>query len=433
MRYRLSEIPLLLRTPVGRLQVRYGIHYRSWPLLSRLAALHRRSLVRGTRVVAIVGTYGKSTTTRAAAAALNAPLRPDYSYNAWSGVALSVLAVRRGQRHAIIEVGIDNTGQMAGYARLVRPDIVVVTSIGSEHHRSLGTLEVTRHEKAEMVRVLPAGGTAVLNGDDPNVLWMRSQTRARTVTFGFGEGNDVRATDVRLDWPHGTRFTLHAGGQMREMSVRLLGRHMVYPVLAAAAVALAEGRPLDQFLPPLQDLPPTPGRLEPMALPNGAWLLRDDTKSGLETIEAAVDVLADVPGRCLVALGEINEAPGRQGAVYQQIGRRIAGVVSCGIVVATEKSRRSYTAGAASAGVDRSVFLHAGHSVRGAAALLRERLQPGDVVLIKGRAEQRMARIALSLLGRDVRCDIVHCRVRGCDCADCPMLERGWGNARRFT
>jgi UDP-N-acetylmuramoyl-tripeptide--D-alanyl-D-alanine ligase len=316
---------------------------------------------------------------------------------------------------------------MAPYARVLRPDIVVVTSIGSEHHRSLGTLESTRTEKAEMARALSPSGIAVLNGDDPNVLWMRSQTNARIVTFGFGEANDVRASNVRLDWPHGTRFQLHVDGETREMTVRLLGRHMLLPILAAVAVARAEGLPLDTILPPLQQLAPTRGRLEPIALPNDIWIIRDDDKSALETVHTALDMFAQIPAkRRLIVIGDVSEPTGSQGPIYLNIGERLAKIVSLVVSIGTDKNRRCYMGGVERGGLNRSAVLYAGHSALRAVEILRQQLQPGDVVLLKGRYEQHLERIALSLMGRNVQCDIKLCRIKRSVCADCPMLERGW-------
>ena len=162
------------------MRLRAGIKGEAWPVLRRVASLYRRTLVRNTCVVAVVGSFGKSTTMRAVTAALGRKIHPRAELNAKSEVALAVLRIRRSDRHAVIEVGIDAPGKTLGYARVVRPNVTVATSVGSEHNRSLKTLEVTRSEKAEMVRILPASGLAVLNGDDPNVMWMQSQTRARS-------------------------------------------------------------------------------------------------------------------------------------------------------------------------------------------------------------------------------------------------------------
>jgi UDP-N-acetylmuramoyl-tripeptide--D-alanyl-D-alanine ligase len=397
--------------------------------MRRIASVYRSSIARRTRVVAVVGSYGKSTTSRAVSVALGREARPRIERNAFSYVAGAVLGIRPGARHAVIEVGIGGRGQMAGYARMLRPDIVVVTAIGSEHNRSLGTLEVTRHEKAEMVRALPSSGLAVLNGDDPNVRWMAGQTRARVVTCGLGEDNDILASDVALDWPHGTRFTLHAGGETRPIAMRLLGRHLVYPTLAAVTVALAEGLALDDVLARLAALPQTPGRLEVVALPNGAYLLRDDFKSSLETIDAALDLLAEIPAqRRVVVLGEVSEPPGSQGPIYRRLGERVGQVATRAIFVGGNFQR--YAAGATRGGLRRADLVDVGTSVQAAVEAVRADLAPGDVVLIKGRDTQRLDRVALALAGRQVRCQITFCDVKVRRCERCPMLERGWEGHR---
>jgi UDP-N-acetylmuramyl pentapeptide synthase len=429
MRFRLRDVPEMLCTPAGRLHIRHGIAYRLWPLLSRAARLYRRTVVRHTRVIAVAGSFGKSTTTRAVTAALGAPLHRATLFNSWQWIAFAVLRIRPGQRYAVIETGISDRGQMKGYARTVRPDLVVMTAVGSEHHRSLGTLEVTRAEKSWMLQVLPASGAAVLNGDDPNVMWMKEKTRARTVTFGFGDACDVRAADVRLDWPRGTRFHLSAFGEERDVTVRLIGRHMIYPVLAAIAVAGLEGFALDQTLARLRDLPPTRGRMDPVALPNGVTVLRDDFKSSLETVHTALDVLAQVPrARRIALLGAVSEPPGIQRQVYQALGERVAGIASHLVVFNHEFA--PYWSGARRAGMPKTSVVNAGRTVQDAAAALTQLLLPGDVLLIKGRAPEKLDRVRLILEGRKVRCDIRYCSFRTLDCVDCPMLERGWGRHR---
>ena len=431
MRYHLSDIPFLLRTSAGRRQIIQGLRHRSLPVLARLAALHRRVFARRTRVIAVVGSFGKTTTTRATAVALNLPLDPRLSANALSSVALTMLRTGPWQRYSVIEAGIDNVGQMDTFSRMIRPDIAIVTSIGSEHHRSLKTLEVTRAEKARMIAAMPEESLAVLGGDDPHVRWMKTQTRARVVTFGLDEGNDVRATGIELDWPGGTRFRLHVAGETHAATVRLVGPYMVYPILAAVAVARAEGRALGPLLASLARLPPTPGRMCPIALPNGAWLLDDAFKSTLETVHAALDVFSRIPAsRRLVVMGEVSEPPGSQGPIYREIGRRIAGMADVAVFLGSNFQR--YAAGARRAGMASSDLRDAGRSARKAAEILRDEIRPGDVALIKGRDTQRLERIVLSLLGRSVGCDVDACHVKVLPCGDCPMLEKGWTPGRRL-
>ncbi len=429
MRYHWRDIPALLRTPTGRLQLVFSFWYKSWPILSRLARLYRCTVVRNTRIVAVVGSFGKSTTTRALLAALGLYVHPNLG-STWNFKARAILRIRPGDRHAVIEVGIDGPGQMAAFASIIRPNVAVVTSIGSEHIRELGTLEATRAEKSEMVRILSTSGIAVLNGDDPNVLWMKSQTHARVITFGANKTNDVYASDITLDWPNGTRFKLHIDGETRNLRIRLIGKHMVYLILAAVAVSIAEGFTLDQVIPALEALPPTPGRMEPIKLANGATILRDDFKAGLETIEVALDLLSEIPTqRRITVLGELSELQGSRGMIYRPIGERVAKAGSYALFLGGKRNYRHFRAGAIRGGLRRTAIINARRSVFRATEILRNSLKPGDVVLIKGRDTQRLERITLALAGRKVRCSINFCdeKIR---CEHCPMLERGWNGSK---
>jgi UDP-N-acetylmuramoyl-tripeptide--D-alanyl-D-alanine ligase len=430
MRRSWKQIPVLIRTPLGRLRLWSGVNDLFWPILLQLASFYRQTLARKTRVIAVVGSFGKSTTMRAVTVALGRNIHPRSEFNARNAVAKAVLRIRPNERHAVIEVGIDKPGQMATYASLVRPNITVVTSIGSEHNRSLKTLEGTRSEKAEMVRRLPRSGLAVLNGDDSNVLWMQSQTHARVITFGFGNANDVRASDVAVDWPNGTRFTLHTAGETRTLRTRLVGKHMVYPVLAAVAVSLAEGFTFEEIIPRLEALPPTPRRLEMARLANGAIVLRDEFKSALETIDAALDALAEIPARRrMVVMGHITEPPPRQGPIYRRLGEQVAHIACRAIFVGDSGVWDPFARGIRRAGMPRGALINAGNNVLKAIEALRQDFGPGDVVLVKGRDTQRLERVALALMGHTVRCDIGFC-VAKVRCEKCPMLERGWNGIR---
>lgn len=424
MKYTPRELFGLLGSPIGRHQFLDGIRYRAFPLYAAAARLHRARLPASTRFVAVVGSFGKTTTSRALRAALGQDPQAHVAANSWSRIAQRVLAARARDAHVVIEAGIAGLGEMARYAAVIRPDVTVVTAVGSEHHRSLGTLDDTRNEKADMVRALRPAGLAVLNGDDPNVLWMRGETGARVLTFGLGDGNDVRGGDLRLDWPHGMELTIEAGGASARLRVPLFGEKMAYPLLAATAVALDAGRSLDDVAQDLARLPPTPGRMQPAPLPGGVWLLRDEYKSAPETVHAALDALATIPARRrVVVMGDVSEPVGPQGPVYREIGARLAEIAD--LVVVTSAKFQPIAAGARRAGIAPDAILDAGRAVHEVVALLRRVLAPGDVVLLKGRDTQHLERIYLALAGREVRCRLVFCDVR-LRCDRCPMLARGW-------
>jgi UDP-N-acetylmuramyl pentapeptide synthase len=427
---RLRRFRQLLATGVGRTELWFAALNKAWPLLAPVAAAHRRLLGRHTRLVVVVGSFGKTTTTRCIAAALGLPRR-ELRDNCRSHLAMAALLRTGFRRHAVLEVGIDHPGQMAEYARVLRPDVVVVTSIGSEHGRSLGKLQGTVREKSKMVAALRPDGLAVLNGDDPNVLAMRDATPARAVTYGLGQACEVRGSGVALGWPRGTRFLVEAGDERLEIASRLLGERAVYPALAALAVAQAMGVPLAAAAARLATVKPAPGRLQPVPLPGGATLIRDEFKSAEETIHAALDLLATVPaGRRIVVLGDVNEPRGSEGPIYRAIGARVAAIAEVAVLVG-RKATSGYSAGAVARGMPRSAVHKTGHDTAAAAELLRGLLQPGDVVLIEGRGDQRLERVALALTGRAVRCDRTSCHFLKTRCDTCSLL--GCADAARRT
>jgi len=398
-----------------------------WPALRALGGFYRRTFLRRTRIVAVVGSFGKTTTTKAVATVLGVPEHPMVGGNASSSVPVTLLHIGPGRRHWVMEIGIDGPGQMARHAWTVRPDVVVATSIGSEHNRSLGTLEATRAEKLEMVKALSSFGTAVLNGDDPHVRWMAERAPGRVITFGFGPENDVRATDVAIDWPCGTRFNLHVQGATHSVRMRLIGWPPVYAILAAVAVALAEGQSVPGVLPALEALGPTPNRLEPFLLPSRATVLDDTYKGTYETFDAALDVLAQISAQRKIALiGQVDEAPGPSGPVYRHIGERVGRLCSRVLFLGTSKNLRALRSGARRAGLADHHLLYAGRDVLKAVRAVRDCLDAGDVLLVKGRYSQRLMRVVLALTGKQVRCNLDECHARHMGCTRCPMLTKGW-------
>lgn len=432
MRYRWRDIPALVRTPLGRKQACHGLLVRTTPVFVLGATLYRRLFIRKTNITAVVGSFGKTTTTRCLLSCLGVPAHKKVGGNSGISLAANILRIRPAAKHAVIEVGVARRGQMLRSVTMVRPDIAVVTSIGSEHNRSFGNLEVARDEKAHMVRALDRTGLAVLNGDDPNVLWMMGQTKAAVKTFGFGADNHFRASDVKLNWPTGTYFKIHAGNDTFNVLSPFFGRHMIYPVLAAAVVADHRGLNLNHCFERLTGLKPSGGRLEPVPLDNGAIVLRDDFKCAAETIVAALDLVNEIPAkRKIVVQGEVNEPYGNQDRIYNEVGERIGQIASKAFFLCSSKSFKRYARGAKSSGMSKDCLYNAGtNGLSDLIELIRLELEPGDVLLVKGRNAQRLERLLFALQGRRVNCDLGVCDAKSTSCDSCPMLGQGWSGKK---
>jgi UDP-N-acetylmuramyl pentapeptide synthase len=398
------------------------------PLIRLGSIAYRRSLLRKTRFAVAVGSYGKTTTARALSLALTETIHPHLQNNARAWPYLAILRTLPGSHYAVAEVGISKPGDMKPYAQAISPQIVVVTSIGSEHHSSLGTLENTRSEKARMVEALGKNGVAVLNGDDPHVLWMKTRTEARVVTFGRGADCDVRVLESQTSWPKGTQLRVLCGDEEVEVHTRLLGDLPQNAVVAALAVAWVEGLSLTETAGRLAGLAPMRSRLELVELAGGAHLIRDEVKSSYETMETALDILEQIPAqRRICVFGQISEPPGSQGPLYRELGQRIADIAAVAMFVADKSTAQRYKSGATRAGMSSEAIIHVDQDVQEATRLLEEMIEPGDVVLIKGRDNQHLHRISLALMGREVGCAVKVCRLKLVDCDFCSRLESGWG------
>ncbi|MGD9675879.1 MAG: Mur ligase family protein [Candidatus Bipolaricaulia bacterium] len=413
-----------LWTPQGRQRLRVSLYTKVEPVLHAAAWGYRRAVARGTRVVAVTGTFGKTTTTRAVGAALGLPLTGITGHNSPAAHAAAVLRMRPWHRYMVFEVAASRPGQVARSVRVLRPNVAVVTCIGSEHLTSYGSLEVTRAEKAVAVRALPLSGTAILNGDDPNVLWMKDCTRARVITFGLDAANEVRAADVAPVGLSGTRFTVHVAGATREVYSRLVGRPMIYCMLAAIAVGHAEGLELDAVVSAIETLTSTQNRLQLISHKSGAVLLLDAYKGAVETIHAALDAVGELPARRkIVVLGDVEEPPASQGPIYREVGTHAARVADRVFFLGGKKNFARLRAGTAAAGLARQELFNIRGEPRHVAKILASELGPDDLVLIKGRSTEHLERIVLELTGRGVDCVLRLCRRRH-DCATCPLRGR---------
>lgn len=396
----------------------------SGPLLA-LAWLCRCTVGRRAQVIAVVGSYGKTTTTRAIRALIGLPPSAwvDANANCFSLVGLALLRGMLESRIVVVKVGTARPGQMARYAWAIRPSIVVVTCIGLEHVQSFRDIEHLRDEEAEIVRRLPATATAVLNADDPRVAAMATETRAQVLTFGSGKDADVVGSDVVLDWPHGTSLNVSVAGRTVAVRTRLIGKGMANCILAAVGTAVVADIPVERALAALAALSPTPGRLQPLPLPGGAFVLRDDYKSTVDTVIAALDVLGRLPARRrIVVLGDLDMPPAPERVWYRSIGEQVAGVADEVLFVGTKHEK--YRSGLRRSG-RAPARVHAVRTTAEAAIHLASRLRAGDVVLVKGRETQRLTRVILALSGRSVGCTVESCRMHLTFCDRCPLLSDG--------
>jgi alanine racemase len=289
----------------------------------------------------------------------------------------------------------DSFGEIEYLSRMTAPRLGVVTSVDHTHLEYFGSLDNIAEEKAKLVEALPMSGYAILNYDDARVRGMKCRTKACVVTYGTGEGADIRATDVKTG-ADGTRFRVHHEGTGFEAIVPLLGRHSVYTALAAAAVGVVYDMSWDEILAALAALQPVRGRLNPLAGINSSLVLDDTFSASPASTMAALDALAELKGgRKIAILGDMWRLGAYEEEGHREVGRRAAEVVD--YLVTKGERARLIASEAQKVGLDRDrvfVTYRADDAVRSIA----DEIQPGDVVLVKGDVEARMEQVTEGLL-----------------------------------
>src|SRR5450755_4389435 len=250
----------------------------------------------GKTAIGVTGSMGKTTTkeTMAHLLALRYRVhRTKGNFNNHFGLPLGLLTLEPEYDLAVVEMGMSHAGEIAALARIAQPNQAVVTNVAPVHLESFDSIAGIARAKYELIEALPQGGTAVLNADDEYVCQFGRDFKGKVVMFGLKTTADVRAENVEILGAEGTRFDLvsRAGSEDRQaVHSPLLGKHNVYNVLAAAAVALEHGITPSEIAAALPSLAPADKRGQVVQLGN-ITVLYDCYNSSPKALVAAVDTL----------------------------------------------------------------------------------------------------------------------------------------------
>ncbi len=373
--------------------------------LQRLARELLRRLPELT-VVALTGSQGKTTTKDVLATVLPAggpTVATAGSFNNELGLPLTVLRADAGTRFLVLEMGARGIGHIAELCRIAPPQVSLVLNVGKAHLGEFGTQQDIATAKGELVEALPpadGGGLAVLNGDDPLVAAMARRTSARVLTFGRGEGSQVRLSDVRVGPDGCPSFSLAYAGREAPVRLRLLGAHMAANAAAAAAVALGLGLDLDTVAARLGEVSAlSRWRMELHERPDGSAVLNDAYNANPDSMAAALQALVALAqgrgARPVAVLGEMLELGESSEEEHRAVGR-LAGELGVAQVVGVGPAAAAIVDGARETSEEDPVQVEDNTA---AVAWLRAHTGPGDVVLVKASRGARLDEVADALLG----------------------------------
>ena len=345
-----------------------------------LARFHRRRF--SIPVIAVTGSVGKTSTRSMIAAVLSQKyrvLQTEKNFNNEIGLPKTLLQLTPEHEACVVEMGMRGLGQIAELAAIAEPDIGVVTNVGKSHIELLGSQDNIARAKSELVRALSEDGVAILNQDDSYVAAMADLCRGKVVGYGIESNAAIRASRVVCS-EKGLRFACRCFDQVMDIHMPLIGSHNVYNALAAIAVGRVLGLTEHQLQKGLSEYRGMPMRQELIHLGEYTFMNDSYNANPASMSEALKSLALLTKGRKIAVLGGMLELGDWTVREHEKIGAEAAELGLDALI--TMGSPASYIADAARKNGLGAVYTAQDHA--GAADCLRQIIQPGDTVLLKG-------------------------------------------------
>lgn len=391
----------LVSEPVDRPHVRVADTSRALDALAR--ASRARSAA---RICGVTGSAGKTGTKEALYAALDRAApgeahRSLKSYNNHTGVPLSLARLPRETRFGVFEMGMNHAGELAGLTRLVRPHVAIVTSVFSAHREFFDSEEAIADAKGEIFQGLEEGGTALIPFDSPHRDRLIAAARphaARILTFGLGEGADVRARDVVPTASGGSVVTAILPDAELTFNISQAGEHWASNALAVLGAVAAMGGDLAAAGLALADMPGLKGRGERHRIETAggdALLVDESYNANPASMAATLATFGRIApsGRRIAVLGGMKELGTLSEAFHAGLAGpvREAGV-DLAILVGEEMAPLAKALG------DSLEMAHVPDTAAAIELAMRE-IRPGDAILVKGSNSIGLAALVEALAG----------------------------------
>lgn len=294
--------------------------------------------------------------------------------------------------HAVVEMGANHAGEIAYLVSLAMPDVGVVTNAMSAHLEGFGDLDGVAQAKGEMFEALGESDTAIVNADDKYAdSWRERAQPAQIMSFGIEQTADVSANEIEFnvrDWQ--TCFHLYTPQGQIDIRLPMAGQHNVMNALAASAVSLALGVSLEEVGEGLSSMESVKGRLRAESAVNGALLIDDTYNANPSSLQAGLDVLAMMPGKRFLILGDMAELGEDAIALHKGVAGQAREADVQFLYALGENSRNATDAF--------GVGAHHFTDHESLLAALKAEVDENSVVLVKGSRLMQMERIVAGLL-----------------------------------
>jgi UDP-N-acetylmuramoyl-tripeptide--D-alanyl-D-alanine ligase len=351
-----------------------------------------------TRVAAITGSGGKTTTKEMTCAILSLEgltLKNEGNFNNLIGLPLSLFRLDKSHQYAVLEMGMNRPGEIGRLTEIADPDIGLITNVGQAHIEGVGSIEGVARAKVELLDKMAPRALAILNGDDRILMQAAAAFRKKPVTFGQGLQNTVRAEKIRNLGRDGFSFDIQYKGRSFSVRLRVPGFHNVSNALAAASIALSLNLSKDQIQEGLSRFEGIKGRFKVVPLPDGSILIDDTYNSNPSSLRLAlksIKAIARQDRRVIVGLGEMLELGEETESSHVEAGEMVA-QAGADWLVALGDHAPEMIRGALDKGFSRKRAIRVG-DYKDMGSKILELMKPGDLVFLKASRRMGLERVA---------------------------------------
>ncbi|WP_404342519.1 UDP-N-acetylmuramoyl-tripeptide--D-alanyl-D-alanine ligase [Pseudoalteromonas mariniglutinosa] len=276
------------------------------------------------KTIAITGSVGKTTVKEMCAAILSGHgevLSTKGNFNNDIGVPLTLLRLEPKHQYAVIELGANHLGEIAYTTAMTKPDVAVVCNVAEAHLEGFGSLQGVATAKGEIYDGLKEQGVAVVNCDSEfSDYWLEKLVGRNVKRFSTSQQLDIWAEDVSLDEHAHASFMLCTQQQKVAVTLALPGKHNIANALIAAALTTELGVDLNNIAQALATMGEVKGRVNVLQVSPSLTVIDDTYNANVQSVKAAIDLLADMQGQRILVLGDMGEL-GEDARVYhQQVG-----------------------------------------------------------------------------------------------------------------
>lgn len=348
-------------------------------------------------VVAVTGSVGKTSTKDMLKSVISKSfdtLATDGNFNNEIGVPLTIFRMDSSYKKAVVEMGMSNLGEISRLTKIAKPQVAVITNIGTAHIGNLGSRENILRAKLEVLEGLDRDGIVILNGDDEYLWGARENIAHKTVYYGIENKNaDYVAYDVKSDGI-GSTFKLKIDGAEYKFGISVVGVHHVYNALAAIICGLHFCMSIEDITQGVSDFAPSGMRQKEIEI-GDIKLIEDCYNASLDSMKSSLDVLNAMAEnkRSIAVLGDMLEQGSLAESLHRQVGS-YAAAKGIDTLVCVGKDAKYIADEAENNGV-KNVFKFDTNNQ--ASQFLQEYVKDGDVVLFKASRGMKLEEVSASL------------------------------------